>query len=212
MKNFLLIIFFTLVTFSSNLQGSELMSLLEEHLKKEFGFEEVYIDTIKTSKDVYFVPDKINIENFSGKYINITLIHDDKIIDGKAEIRAFKKVPVSKTGLEKGRKITEEDIVESLMEYSKLPKGTILDKSLIIGKTLKVSMKTNSVFLENKLIAIKKGQDVVLKVGNKNLNIVMVGKALEDGFIGKQIRILNTQSNKVVKGVVTDENVVIMPF
>lgn len=211
MKNFLLIILFTLVLFS-RVQGSELKSLVEEHLKKEFGFEEVYIDSIKTSKEISFLPDKINIEKFSGKYLNITLIHDDKVIDGKAEIRAFKKVPVSKTGLEKGKEITEEDIVETLMEYSKLPKGTLLDKSQLIGKTLKISMKANSVFLESKLITIKKGQNVVLKVGNQNFNIIMVGKALEDGFNGKQIKVLNTQSNKVVKGVVTDENTVTISF
>ncbi len=211
MKKLIFAIILTFISFSS-IYGFELKNYLEDYLKNEFGFDEVYVDSIKTSVEILELPEKINVEKILGRYIKFTAIINNKPVDGKAEIKAYRKMPVAKIGLERGKEITEEDITESLIEYSKIPKGAITEKSQIIGRTLKTSMPANAIFVESKLITIKKGQNVILRVNNPTFDIKMEGKALEDGFQGKLIRVLNIQSKKIIRGVVADEKTVILTF
>jgi len=211
MKEFIFATILTFINFTG-LFGFELKNYLEDYLKSEFGFDEVYVDSMKTSVEISELPDKINIEKFSGRYFKFTVIKDNKTIEGKANIKAYIKIPVAKMGLERGKELTEEDITESLVEYTKIPKGAIKEKSKVIGRTLKTSMSANAIFVESKLITIKKGQNVILKVTHPTFDIKMEGKALEDGFEGKLIRVLNMQSNKIIKGVVADEKTVIFTF
>lgn len=196
----------------TNLLAFELKNYLIDYLKKEFGFDEVFIDEIRISKEINGAPDNINIEKIYGKYLKFSLISDNSFVEGKAEIRAFRKVLTAKTTLEKGKEVSEDDISESLVDYSKVPKGAIIDPNQVIGKTLKSSISAGSVFVESKLITIKKGQTVIIKVDNPYFKIKMEGKALEDGYNGKLIRILNTTTNKVVKGVIQDDKTIIVYF
>jgi len=211
MKKLIFAIILIFISFSS-LYGFELKNYLEDYLKNEFGFDEVYVDSVKTSVEISELPEKINVEKLSGRYLKFTAIKDNKTVEGKAEIKAYRKMPVAKMGLEKGKEVSEEDISESLVEYSKIPKGAVTERRQIIGKTLKTSISANTIFIESKLITIKKGQSVILKVSNPNFNIKMEGKALEDGRDGNIISVLNIQSNKVIKGVVADEKTVFVTF
>ncbi len=186
---------------------------LANYLKNEFGFEEVYIDSLKINSNMdNEIPDNVRVEKIYGRLLKFEAIKNERVYEGKAEIRAYKKVLVSKNPLEKGKEISEDDVMEKLIEYSKVPKGAVTERSSIVGKSLKSSIQANTIFTDAKLISIKKGENVVLKIDRPNFSVKMVGKALEDGNIGKLIRVLNLSSNKVIKGVVHDDKTVIVNF
>jgi flagella basal body P-ring formation protein FlgA len=210
-KQILLFILFCFA-FSVNCFGFKLDVYLEDYLKKEFGFEEVYIDNLKLNGKLDELPDNLQIERFYGRYLKFSCVKDGKVFDGKADIRAFKKVITAKYGLEKGRELAEEDVVERLIEFSKVPKGAITDISTVLGKTLKSSIQANGVITENKLITVKKGETVVIKIERPTFSLKMEGKALEDGYSGRLIRVLNLSSNKVIKGMVQDDKTIILSF
>lgn len=185
---------------------------LEDYLKKEFGFEEVYVDSIKINGNLNELPDSLQVERFYGRLLKIALVKDGKVYEGKAEARAYKKVICARYGLEKGKEITEEDIAERLVEYSKIPKGAITEKESVLGKTLKSSIQANSILTDSKLITVRKGETIVIKIDRPNFSLKMEGKALEDGNTGKLIRVLNVSSNKVIKGMVQNDKTIILSF
>lgn len=67
-------------------------------------------------------------------------------------------------------------------------------------------------FTDARLVSVKRGENVVIKIDKPNFSIKMEGKALEDGNTGKLIRVLNISSNKIIKGVVQDDKTVIVNF
>lgn len=211
-KFFLPAIFLNFIIFM-NCFGFNMNEFLENYLKNEFGFDEVYIDSLKINgKSDNEPPDNVQVEKIYGKFLKFAVIKNGKVYEGKAEIRALKKVLVSKNSLERGKEISEDDILEKLIEYSKVPKGAVTEKSSIIGKTLKTSIQANTVFTDARLVSVKRGENVVIKIDKPNFSIKMEGKALEDGNTGKLIRVLNISSNKIIKGVVQDDKTVIVNF
>lgn len=207
----IILLLFHFVLFTNGF-AFDMNSFLEDYLKKEFGFDEVYVDSIRITGNLNDIPDSVQVERFYGRFLKINFIKDGKVYDGKAEVRAFKKVIAARYGLEKGKEITEEDIAERLIEYSKIPKGSITEISSVVGKTLKSSIQANAIFTDNKLITVRKGETVVIKIEKPSFSLKMEGKALEDGNTGKLIRVLNVSSNKVVKGMVQDDKTIIISF
>lgn len=211
-KFFLLAFFLNFIIFM-NCFGFDMNEFLENYLKNEFGFDEVYIDSLKIDGNSdNEPPDNVQVEKIYGKFLKFAVIKNGKVYEGKAEIRALKKVLVSKNSLERGKEISEDDILERSIEYSKVPKGAVTEKSSIIGKTLKTSIQANTVFTDARLVSVKRGENVVIKIDKPNFSIKMEGKALEDGNTGKLIRVLNISSNKIIKGVVQDDKTVIVNF
>jgi flagella basal body P-ring formation protein FlgA len=51
-------------------------------------------------------------------------------------------------------------------------------------------------------LAIRRGQTVTLAVNNSGVSIRMSGKALMDGALGQRIRVENTNSGRIVEGIV----------
>ncbi len=59
-------------------------------------------------------------------------------------------------------------------------------------------------------VLVPKNGMVNVKVASARLNIVMQGKALEDGAEGESVRVLNTRSNKIIQGVVNGRGEVVV--
>lgn len=190
----------------------DMKGYLEEYLRKEFGFEEIYVGNIKMKENLVKPPESIKIEKFVGRLLKLSAISDGKVIDGTAEVRAYNRIFVTKSFVEKGKELTSDDVVETMVEYSKTPKGAVTELSSIVGKTAKSSLRPNTVITNDRLVVVKKGESVYIKIEKPSFSIKMIGKALEDGFVGNVISVLNVTSNKVIKGVVNEDKTVSVLF
>ena len=114
-------------------------------------------------------------------------------------------VLVARRTLPRGHLLREDDIMIDRREISGLAAGYLGDARAIVGQRLKSQVLagnplTPRVLEINK--AIKRGQSVTIVVRAGGINIQMAGKALADGAMGQRIRVENTNSGRVVEGIV----------
>lgn len=81
----------------------------------------------------------------------------------------------------------------------------------VIGMIAKRSIRQGSVIQANLLQApklIKRGDDVVIMAQTQGIMIKMRGIAMQDGELGQQISVKNSQSERIVKGKVSNAGLV----
>jgi len=138
----------------------------------------------------------------------------DRIIFVKCKVNVLKTVLVTKDAIQKNELITESNV-----EYAKLPINTIFrDAKLlkiedVVGKVTVTSLAKNAIISLNLLknrVVIFKGSQVTIRLINGDLTLLGTGLALEDGYIGKMIRIkvLNFSSSKEISAKVIDTDLV----
>jgi flagella basal body P-ring formation protein FlgA len=151
----------------------------------------------------------------SGRYDGSVLYVTDLSVDGRkvkslpmrVTVRIERPVVVSTRRLERGEKFDEGNV-----EIRRLSTGVNADSvtlmSQVVGKpTSRVVFPGTSLRFQD--IAdpplIKRGQEVTCRGRKGNVEIEVMVKALEDGKLGRVIRVQNTGSQKLLKARVVDE-------
>lgn len=114
-------------------------------------------------------------------------------------------VLIAKRTLPKGHVLTADDLVSEQHDVSHLRSGYVTDIKVLAGQRLKTQVLAGRILTPSMLqadIAIRRGQTVTLTVASGGINIQMSGKALMDGAVSQRIRVENTNSGRVVEGVV----------
>ena len=114
-------------------------------------------------------------------------------------------VLVAKRTLPKGHVLTADDLVSEQRDVSRLQSGYVADSKLLAGQRLKTQILAGRILTPAMLqadIAIRRGQTVTLTIASGGINIQMTGKALMDGAVSQRIRVENTNSGRVVEGIV----------
>lgn len=114
-------------------------------------------------------------------------------------------VLVARRTLPRGHVIAADDLAVEQRDVSRLISGYLSDPRRIIGQQLKTQLIAGRILTPKMLkadLAIRRGQSVTLAVNNAGLNIRMSGKALMDGVMGQRIRVENTNSGRMVEGIV----------
>jgi len=114
-------------------------------------------------------------------------------------------VLVARRTLPSGHVFTSDDVATAQRDVSRLVGGYLSQPRNLIGKKLKRSLIAGRVITPSMLkadIMVRRGQTVTIVVQNDSLNIRMMGKALTDGTENQRIRVENTNSKRVVEGVV----------
>ncbi|MDR0406813.1 MAG: flagellar basal body P-ring formation chaperone FlgA [Holosporales bacterium] len=121
------------------------------------------------------------------------------------------QVPVFIDFKRSGDIIGAKDLTWKAVSEDRIGNSIIKDPQEIIGKTVcsfvraEVPVRFTDV---RKPILIKRNTFVMLRVKMQNLLATVRGKALEEGGCGDTIRVVNTQSGKVVEGIVHDNRIV----
>ena len=92
------------------------------------------------------------------------------------------------------------------MHSNRLRTGTVVDVNELIGKAAKRGLRPGLPVRANDIqrqILVPKGSLVTIVLKAPKMTLTAQGKALEDGSDGDTVRILNTQSNKVIEAEVT---------
>ena len=154
--------------------------------------------------------DDIRFDRSSGRFSAI--VHapansrDAVQIEIKGQAHAVMDVPVLTSRVAAGDKITKNDIGWIKLRLDRTGRGVITDASEMIGMAPKRYIRANSPVRSADLrrpVVVAKGSTVTMIVSVPGMTLAMLGKALENGGIGDAISIRNSQTRKVVEGVVS---------
>lgn len=126
------------------------------------------------------------------------------------ELRLFKKVPVVQRAFLTGQKIFKEDFKVESRDIT-FSREVIPSEIEILSSEIARPITTNDIIWKSSLkrkLAVQRGQPVNLVIRNENWNVNVKGISEGFGYIGDVIRVLNSQTNKIVAGVLIDEGMV----
>ncbi|EPJ50019.1 MAG: hypothetical protein OFPI_21290 [Osedax symbiont Rs2] len=107
--------------------------------------------------------------------------------------------------INKGQKISSSNITFTLRDISKINRGYFTDPSHLLGKQSKRLIKSSTIispYMLDEPVLIRKGDSVIIQAGSSGLNISTLGTALQNGKQGRQIRVKNDRSGKIIKAYV----------
>lgn len=117
-------------------------------------------------------------------------------------------VVVLRQSARKGRLVTAEML--ELVPFNRAPaEGYFLDPSKVIGRRLTSNVAAGVPVRERHLQpdwAVEEGARVSIEMDAGGITVASSGISLENGAIGDMISVRNASSNKVLQGIVSDEN------
>jgi|GEM_PF-2482677 len=126
-------------------------------------------------------------------------------IDLRSSIVIFKDVLVSSARIGKGAQLTSKDIRYSEKNVSVLPSSVLFDKEGVIGKESLTFIPEGTVLLDwmfRQVPTVRKGGTVELFKTVSGISVSAKALALEDSYLGKNVRVKNLSSGKTVDGIV----------
>lgn len=141
----------------------------------------------------------------------LTRIKLRTLASGWREIGVFldikERVPVARTALEKGRKIGSKNIDQTWIPISKLNYFVIRSKAQLIQQELRVNKRKGTVFYKDDVISptiLPKNQACTIWARTPGAVVSMPGISLINGGQRCRIKVLNTQTNRVLDAIVVD--------
>lgn len=107
-------------------------------------------------------------------------------------------------GISKGQIITP-----ALLQKKKVAKhlsrsNQVKDFTALVGSRSKRNIRAGQAINYNSICSVCKGDSVTILVNYRGMTIKTQGEALQDGRVGDNIRVINTQSGKKIKAQVTN--------
>lgn len=122
------------------------------------------------------------------------------------DIEVYSEIVVASRTLKRGSTIGEEDLNFQVINIARYGSGHVQDAKRIVGQELTRSVNAGEAIKLSHVRpaqVVSKGDTVVIEVRGNMIAVAVNGEALENGHVGKQIRVRNNQSKRVVDGVVS---------
>lgn len=179
---------------------SELLSVMYSGLDVEIG-------SIRMGREFYYSEDKgYDIDLPRGRFGNVSVGVSNGIrsYNYTVSLKAFKDIYVAKTSIRKGEDISGKvelqryDLSRVRGEPLTETEGFIADRNLSAGRPV------------TKAEVIRKpdafaGTSVVIIYSEGGLSVTTTGELLDDAYIGKNVRVENSASGKIIRGVYTGD-------
>jgi flagella basal body P-ring formation protein FlgA len=123
----------------------------------------------------------------------------------------MRTIPVLARQLEGGTIISATDLDTTDIPEDRVNESVISDAHELIGHELRRDTESGEVLHTRDIIpprCVVRGGIVILKIQTPFMLLTAQGKAMQDGAQGDVVRVTNTQSNRVVEGVVEGPGVV----
>lgn len=121
------------------------------------------------------------------------------------------EVPLATRQIMPNEIISESDISLQKILFNRVSPLSVTDTEKLIGFQVKRMISQGKPILDNSItppILVKKGDRVVISFQDGNMTLTAPGKSLDEGYRGKEIRIVNLISNKTVLGVAVKDGLV----
>lgn len=126
-------------------------------------------------------------------------------------IKIFKNVAVLKRPVTRNLPLTEADIAFEKTDINRLNSGYYTEINEITGKMLTQNLAPGTIVTQHLLktpLAIKRGQLVTLIAKNSAIEVRAEGKALSQGAVGDRIRVKNLRTQRIIEGVILDNQLI----
>jgi len=121
---------------------------------------------------------------------------------------------ISTQGILRKAVIKPEDVKQVLVNYRKIPSGSMIDVSKVIGMRSKKPIAPNQILKIRDLQPpywVFKNQQVTIVTRIGEIEVKTNGTALKSGVEAEQVPIKNSSSQKIIKGIVIAPNTVLVP-
>ncbi|MBN2060131.1 MAG: flagellar basal body P-ring formation protein FlgA [Deltaproteobacteria bacterium] len=153
-----------------------------------------------------------NIAITIGFWIDESLVRE---IPVSGRISISRKVIKAARKIDRGQIISQGDLMEITESYSSLKNNVLSSAEEVIGKRSLRSIRSGQIIYSHMVETpplVKKGDRVLIKAENADLIITALGKALEDGRSGDQVKVINISSKKEIHARVTGPGLVEVTF
>ncbi len=117
-----------------------------------------------------------------------------------------RSVPVLARRLEAGTIISASDLVPLDVSEERLNSAVVTETAQLVGRELRRDSAEGDIIHANDVMAprlVQRGSLVTIKVETPVMIVTSQGRAQQDGAEGETVRVMNTQSNRIVEGKVT---------
>ncbi|HEU0118799.1 MAG TPA: flagellar basal body P-ring formation chaperone FlgA [Alphaproteobacteria bacterium] len=131
------------------------------------------------------------------------------VVGGRITIK--RSLPVLAHRLEGGTTIGEADIDFILVPEGRINGAVLTDARDVIGRELRRDTEGDEILHAQDVMQprlVKRGTMVTMKIQTPLMQVTAQGRALQDGVVGDTVRLINTQSNRNVEGIVTGPDTV----
>ncbi|GAA6134896.1 flagellar basal body P-ring formation chaperone FlgA [Oceaniserpentilla sp. 4NH20-0058] len=131
------------------------------------------------------------------------------------EVNLYTEVVVLNQPLIKNQIIEDGHIDLQRQNLAELRNGYYLKKAQVIGKQSKRALSGQTVlnsYLILPALMIHKGDKVMITANKGPMSVKMPGEALNDGREGRQIRVKNNRSERIIRGKVVGPGEVLVQF
>ena len=197
--------------------GERLKSSAINYLRDALG-EDAEISLAQKIDEQTFAEDKVQAEFTSEKNtlrgscnLNVEFKLDGKLlrhISIPIKVRIYKNIPIAATGLSANSKIKNEDIIIQRYDVTDYSESELIDKSLIIGKSLDKYIAKGRPITKSSIskeFVVKRGSLVNLIVNSGAIQINAQGRAQNSGKAGEEIKVIRDGSGGLIQGI-ADQN------
>ena len=135
--------------------------------------------------------------------IEVATSADRKKIFVRAKVEVFKNVVIANRRINRGEEITLDDLAFESRDIAVVPQKYYEDVALVVETEAKTSIPKNSTIYEwmiKEIPLVHRGDQVAILVTGPNLSVKTLGRALEDGYLGKMIKVRRVESDKTLEG------------
>lgn len=125
----------------------------------------------------------------------------------------FAEVVIATRPLARGQSIAAEDVTLARRRVDISTRTYFEQPATAIGRLATRSIASGEILDQHQLRQprlVRRGEQVVLSLGNSAVKVSMKGEALADGAAGERIRVRNLSSARIVEGTVTAAGVVVV--
>jgi flagella basal body P-ring formation protein FlgA len=213
---------------AQSLGDKELEEIFKRHVLSHSSLpaEKIVFQRIRTPETVDLPEGKLQwevTEKSNPRYVGPVAITVNFLVDGKQIRKVLLSGMVSvnqeviKTArrIEAGSQITEGDLI-LVDEDNSRPLGNVMTSpDEIVGKRATRNIRAGQ-YIRPKMIddppLVKKGKRVVIRARKASINVTTLGKVMEDGRTGDQVRVVNISSGRQILGTVKGPGVVEVQF
>ncbi len=156
---------------------------------------------------------------FEGYVSVVAVVKVDDVVRNKVKISGwvdvFKYVVCASRDIERGEKISEDDLYMVKRNLSHLSSKILTDKKEIIGLIAKHNIKADTSLKEwmiEKAPVVDRGDIVTILAESGDLLVTVPGKVLTKGFSGELVKVQNLMSKKEIFAKVVNHSTVAVVF
>jgi flagella basal body P-ring formation protein FlgA len=126
-------------------------------------------------------------------------------------VKSFKMVAILKHAVIRNTVISKKDIVLEKRNINRLSSGYFDAPEQLIGKIFSQNLTSDTVLTQHHVksaMAVNRGQSVTLIAKNSVIEVRMKGVAMSKGAIGERIKVKNTNSKRIIEGIIIDKDLI----